>query len=194
MITGSNSTVESKEGQGRLSAEEERKVGHIISEEGGEKIELDDDYLLSEAVGSESASLPMGGNEINPVIIMNKLKEFIISTKRELYSTDSLSQMPVVALVKALAMRIGNDDCLCLADFSTMVLMKPHTKVYQKRKISGVSQELYAVDASGYVFAHIDSIGNFSYAVNGLREVLNRLVHPSIMSGESLMKRCIQDS
>lgn len=98
----------------------------MISTEGTTSIRIHEAYLLLEAVGSEIASLPMGGNDINPVSILHVLKEFIIKVKRELCLPDSLWQMPVVALVKVLAMRLGHEERWCLAHFRTLSVREPY--------------------------------------------------------------------
>lgn len=143
---------------------------------------------FSKRVGSEIASLSMGGNNINPVSIVHDLKEFVINTKRKLCPPDSLRQITVVAVVKVLDIRLVHEDRWALAHLGTVAVREPTSKIYQKRKIHGFSREFYAVEVPAHIFTPIESIGSFFHAVNGMREALAKLVHPSIMCGESLMR------
>lgn len=151
-----------KEGQCWLLSKERKNIGQIISTEGKTSITIDDAYLLFEAVGSQIASHPMGGNDINAVSIVKEKKEFTMNIKRELCPPDSFRQMPVMVLVKCLAMRQGTEDMWCLAPFGTIAVREPHSKAYQRRKIKGVSRQLYAADAPAHIFTPIYCIGIFS--------------------------------
>lgn len=71
---------------------------------------IHDVLLLFEAVGSEIASLPMEGADINAVSILHDLKGFIVIIKGELCTPCPLRQMTVVALVNVLFMHVGHKD------------------------------------------------------------------------------------
>lgn len=53
-------------------------------------MEIDDFYLFFEAIGSEIASLQMGGSDISTLTIVEDLKEYVINVKRELCPQESL--------------------------------------------------------------------------------------------------------
>lgn len=75
--------------------------------------------------------------------------------------------MPVVALVKVLAMRLKNEERRCLAYFGTIAVRETHKKMHQRRNIQNLWRELYAMDAPAHIFMPINSIGNFFHAVSG---------------------------
>lgn len=156
--------------------------------EGAANITIEEAYLLFEVVGSEIELMHMKDNEINPVSIVNELKEFIISVKRELYPPDSLRQTTVVALAKVLAMRLGHANRWCLEHFGTITVREPYSKVYQRRKKHGLARNLNEVDTPAHILTPTDCIGSPFHSTHGLREVLEHLVHPSIMKREAMMK------
>lgn len=85
-------------------------------------IKIDKAFLQLEEVRSEIASLSMDGNDINLVRIVHELKEFIINAKREICPLELLRQTPVVAVVKVIAMRLGQEERWHLAQFGTLAI------------------------------------------------------------------------
>lgn len=62
--------AEMKEGYCRLSAGERGKIGHAIPMERTTNIQIEEAYMLFEAMGSAMASIYTGGNDVSHVRIV----------------------------------------------------------------------------------------------------------------------------